>query len=137
MPGNFFDSNVLLYLATLDQQRADRVEQLLRLGGIISVQILNEITNVARRKFAFSWIDTLTLLSTARAHLQVIPVTLDIHEAGLRLAGRYGFAVYDSFIVAAALATNCDRLWSEDMQHGLMVEKQLRIVNPFGEMSPL
>ena len=34
-------------------------------------------------------------------------------------------------IVAAALDAECDTLWSEDMQHGLVVAGRLRVVNPF------
>ena len=131
MSGSFFDTNVLMYLATDDRQKADRVEQLLRVRGIISVQVLNEITNVSRRKYRFSWRDTFTTLSTVRSYLDVVPVTLEIHESGLRLAERYGFSIYDSFIVAAALAADCDTLWSEDMQHGMLVDDRLRIANPF------
>ena len=131
MSGSFFDTNVLMYLATDDRQKADRVEQLLRVRGIISVQVLNEITNVSRRKYRFSWRDTFTTLSTVRSYLDVVPVTLEIHESGLRLAERYGFSIYDSFIVAAALAAGCDTLWSEDMQHGMLVDDRLRIANPF------
>jgi predicted nucleic acid-binding protein len=131
MSASFFDTNVLMYLATVDQRKADRVEQLLRLGGTISVQILNEVANVARRKFAMSWDDTFTLLSTARSHLAIVPVTMETHNAGLRLAERYRFAVYDAMVVAAALSTDCDTLWSEDMQNGLFVDRRLRIVNPF------
>ncbi len=46
----FFDSNVLIYLLSDDQAKASRAEELLGRGGTISVQVLNEITNVARRK---------------------------------------------------------------------------------------
>jgi predicted nucleic acid-binding protein len=66
-----------------------------------------------------------------RSYLDVIPLTLAIHQSGLRLAERYGFSIYDSFIVAAALAADCDTLWSEDMQNGMVVDDRLRIVNPF------
>ena len=37
----------------------------------------------------------------------------------------------DSIVVASALEAGCDRLYTEDMQHGLIVENQLKIVNPF------
>ena len=47
MPGSFFDSNVLVYLASGDSSKADRAEAMLRDGGAISVQVLNEIANVA------------------------------------------------------------------------------------------
>ena len=50
MPGDFFDTNVLLYLVSEDTKKADRAEALVRQGGVISVQVLNEAANVARRK---------------------------------------------------------------------------------------
>jgi predicted nucleic acid-binding protein len=131
MSDSFFDSNVLLYATSLDRAKADRVNRLLDSGGTISVQVLNEISHVARRKFGMSWDDTKSFLSTIKDLLTVEPLTIDTHEIGLRLAERYGFAVYDGFIVAAALAADCDTLWSEDMQDGLIIEKRLRIVNPF------
>ena len=50
---------------------------------------------------------------------------------GLALAERYGLSVYDAMIAASALHAECDTLWSEDMHDGLVIEDQLRIVNPF------
>jgi predicted nucleic acid-binding protein len=50
MPGSFFDTNVLVYLASGDRVKADKAETLLDAGGAISVQVLNELTNVGRRK---------------------------------------------------------------------------------------
>lgn len=55
MPVSFFDTNVLLYLVAGDAAKADRVERALSRGGVISVQVLNEFTNVARRKMQLSW----------------------------------------------------------------------------------
>jgi predicted nucleic acid-binding protein len=135
MPGSFFDSNVILYLASSDSVKASRVEQLLAERGSISVQVLNESANVLRRKRDMPWPNVRAFLSELRQGLDVLPVTIEVHETGLRLAERYGFATYDSFIVASALAADCDTLWSEDMQDGLMVEKRLRIIDPFGGMS--
>jgi predicted nucleic acid-binding protein len=50
MPGSFFDTNVLLYVASGDSAKSDQAEKLIGDGGIISVQVLNEIANVARRR---------------------------------------------------------------------------------------
>lgn len=105
--------------------------ELLDIRGTISVQVLNEMANVARRKFKMAWPETRKLLSTVSNLLDVIPVTTDIHDAGLYLAERHGFAIYDSFIVAAALQADCDTLRSKDMQDGMLVDGRLRIVNPF------
>lgn len=93
--------------------------------------MLNEVANVARRKMAMSWAETHALLSSLRGVLAVHPVTIETHEAGLALAERYRFSIYDAMIAAAALLAGCERLWSEDMQHGLAIEGRLRIVNPF------
>ena len=131
MPGSFFDSNVLLYIASADQAKADRTERLVADGGTISVQVLNEIANVARRKMALSWNETRAFLSMMRALLPVHPLTTTLHEKGLDLAERYGFSIYDAMIVAAALQADCETLWSEDMQDGLIVEGRLRIADPF------
>jgi predicted nucleic acid-binding protein len=60
-----------------------------------------------------------------------VAVALETHEAALRLAERYGFAIYDAMIVASALHARCDTPWSEDMQHGMTLDEGLRIVNPF------
>ena len=131
MSGNFFDSNVLLYLASGEPERARQVRGLLNIGGHVSVQVLNEMASVSRRKFRMSWFDVSELLAEIKRTLAIDPVTLDIHQSGLRLAERYGFSIFDSFIVAAALTAECDTLWSEDMQHGMTIDGRLRIANPF------
>jgi predicted nucleic acid-binding protein len=51
------------------------------------------------------------------------------------VAERYGLSVYDGLIVAAALLSQCDTLYSEDMQHRLLIDGQLRIHNPFADSS--
>jgi predicted nucleic acid-binding protein len=132
MPGSFIDTNVLVYLASGDRTKADRAETLIADGGgTISVQVLNELANVARRKMRLSWAETHAFLSTIRALLPAQPLTLEVHDTGLDLAERYGLSIYDAMIAASALHADCDTLWSEDMQHGMTLENRLRIVNPF------
>ena len=131
MPGSFFDTNVLLYVTSSDPAKANRAEQLIGAGGTISVQVLNEITNVARRKMGLSWTETRAFLSMLRGLLTVHPVTIETHETGLALAERYGFSTYDAMIAASALHAGCDTLWSEDMQHRMTLDEGLRIANPF------
>ena len=80
---------------------------------------------------ALPWNELHLLLSTVRSLLEVTPLTTDIHDNGLAMAERYGLSIYDAMIVAAALETDCETLWSEDMHHGLVIERRLRITNPF------
>jgi predicted nucleic acid-binding protein len=131
MPGSFFDTNVLLYLASGNRAKAERAEEIVGEGGVISVQVLNEITNVARRKMQLSWVEIREFLSTIRSVLPAHPVTIEIHESGLALAERYGLSTYDAMIVASAIDADCDTLWSEDMQHGMVIGRRLRIQDPF------
>ena len=131
MPGSFFDTNVLVYLASGDPTKADRAETVVATGGTISVQVLNELANVARRKMQMSWDETHAFLDMLRGLLTVHPITVETHEAGLRIAERYGLSLYDSMIAASALHAGCDTLWSEDMQHGMKLDEDLRIANPF------
>ena len=132
--GPFLDTNIVLYLASPDEAKARTAEQLVQDGGLISVQVLNEIASVARRKMGMSWAETREFLSSVRELLMVVPLTEPIHAAGLRLAERYQFNVYDGMIVAAALDAGCDIVLSEDMRHDLVVDERLRIVNPFWQV---
>jgi predicted nucleic acid-binding protein len=131
MPGSFFDTNVLVHIASGDAAKAERAEAVIAQGGTISVQVLNELSNVARRKMGLSWAETRVLLSALRGVLTVEPVTVETHETGLALAERYGFSIFDAMIAASALRAGCDTLFSEDMQHGMKLREGLRIRNPF------
>jgi len=131
----FFDSNVLLYLLSADNDKADQAETLLAGGGTISVQVLNEFTSVATRKLKMSYSEVRETLQIVKSVCQIHPLSVAIHERGLDIAERYGFSWYDSLIVGAALTTECECLYSEDLQHGQVVDNQLRIVNPFIDLA--
>ncbi|MFW6415708.1 MAG: hypothetical protein ACOCZ2_05260 [Thermodesulfobacteriota bacterium] len=59
------------------------------------------------------------------------PLTLETHEKGLWVAERYRLNIYDSMIISAALIGDCEILYSEGMQDGLLIDNQLRILDPF------
>jgi predicted nucleic acid-binding protein len=132
----FFDSNVLVYAfgtkeGLIPDPRTEIAERIVIEGGAISVQCLNEFAQVCSRKARLSW-------DQIRGHLETIkelcgpavPITLDVHEAAVALSSQFGFSVYDSLILAAAKRAGCTTVYSEDMQHGQVVEG-LRIENPF------
>lgn len=121
----------MAYLASGDPAKADRAEKIIADGGTISVQVLNELANVARRKMRMTWPETHALLSMIRALLPVQPITVETHETGLELAERYGLSIYDAMIAASALHAECDTLWSEGMRDGFVIQDRLRFANPF------
>ena len=129
----FIDTNILLYLLSSDTEKANRAETIMQSGGLISVQVLNEFTNVVRRKQLLSWIEITEVLDLISSIFQVVPLTLEMHTKGRFIAERYILNVYDAMIVSSALLGGCEILYSEDMQDKLVIEDQLRICNPFIE----
>lgn len=124
------DTNIAVYTFTDTPQR-DMARELLERGPMISVQLLNEFTNIASRKLARSWTNMSTaLLDIRRLAVNIRPVDLDVHELGLALLGRHQISVYDSLMLAAAVLMDCDSFYSENMQHGLVIEDRLTIINP-------
>jgi predicted nucleic acid-binding protein len=126
----FFDTNVLVYLLSNDAEKADRAEQILAIGGTISVQVLNEFASVASRKLGMHWVEIREILSIIRWHCHVVPLTADHHARALDIAERHGLAIYDALIWAAAIASGCSILYSEDMQHGQEIDGVV-LTNPF------
>ena len=131
----FFDTNLILYLLSGDPAKADRAESVVAQGGVVSVQVLNELASVASRKLGLSWAEIREVLTTIRAICTVVPLTLETHERGLGLCERYGFAVYDAMILAAALQSGCEVLLSEDLQHGQWIDGRLLVQNPFTDLT--
>jgi predicted nucleic acid-binding protein len=129
---DFFDTNILLYLLSEDEMKADRAEQLLQAGGLVSVQVLNEFAAVAASKLAMKFAEIREILAAIRAVCVVKPLQVETHELGLGLAERYRYSIYDGMILAAALRAGCSTLFSEDFQHGQKIDR-LTIVNPFRE----
>lgn len=128
---DFFDTNVLLYLLSGETTKADKAEELLAIGGTISVQVLNEFVAVASRKLRMSWTEIRDVLTPIRSVCTIEPVSIETHDRSLRIAERYGMSIYDALIVSAALLANCKTLYSEDMQNGQIIDRQLTIRNPF------
>ena len=126
----FLDTNVLLTLLSADAAKAGRAEELVGGGGVISIQVLNEFASAASRKLRLSIPEIRECLEPIARICRIEPLTLQTHARGLEVAARYGFSVYDSMIVAAALLSGCDTLYSEDLQHQQRVDGLL-IRNPF------
>jgi predicted nucleic acid-binding protein len=126
----FFDTNILVYTATSDKKKLLAVK-CLGLGGIVSIQVLNEFVHVARRKLRHDWPQIERALGLFRASLDdVLPITLNTHSNAVVVARDHSLAFYDALIVASAIEASCDTLFSEDLQHGRQFGG-LVIINPF------
>ena len=130
MPKIFLDSNIVLYAFTNDARSAV-AESLLAQGPNLSVQVLNEFVNVARKKLGFGWSQIEEALKAIHTLAGAIhPIDIESHSSAVVLARRYGFSFYDALIVASAQIAQCDILYSEDFQHSQKIEG-LTIFDPF------
>jgi predicted nucleic acid-binding protein len=127
----FFDTTILIYTIWESDARAAVAEELLEAGGHINVQVLNEFAAVARRKLKMPWWEISESLDSIRRLCQpVTPLTVQVHEAGLKIAADSRYNIYDALILAAAIDAGCDTVYSEDMQDGQKIGP-VTIRNPF------
>ena len=126
----FADTNVLVYAAVEEDPRSEPARAVLAAGVLFAVHVLNEFVFVARR-LRKDWKEILEAL----AFLEVIcpepvPLTLCTHREALEIAQRFGYHIFDSLVIAAALESSCTTLYSEDLRDGQKIGS-LRIRNPF------
>ena len=126
------DTNVAVYAFTDQGEKAAVARMVMDRSDFMSVQVLNEFTNVVRRKYERSWAETrLALDRLRRAVPKILAIDESAHLEGIRLSERYGIGMYDALILGVALSGGASTFYSEDMQHGLVIDETLRVVNPF------
>lgn len=131
MSGSFVDSNVAIYSLDQDPVKRHKALKILAEKPVISIQVLNESANVMRRKLNFDIPAIRQFLGDLIRECRIHPLSPATVMAALEKAERYGFSHFDSVIVATALEAGCTTLYSEDMQHGQVIDGRLTIVNPF------
>jgi predicted nucleic acid-binding protein len=126
------DTNILIYLHDASHPgKRQNAKSLLAGNPKISAQVISEYLNTMRRLLSLSKED---LLFQAAGLFQPCPVMATLPSTlylASSLIKKYRFQLFDAVIVAASLEGNCTTLYSEDMQHGLVVNNTLTIVNPF------
>jgi len=127
----FLDTNVLVYAVLSDDPRRERAEEALLAGGVVSVQVMNEFANVARRKLGWDWPAVEAALDLIERQCRPVrPLSLATHRTAIGLSRDHGLSIYDGLLVAAALEAGCDRLLTEDLQAGRAFGA-LVVTNPF------
>lgn len=128
---DFLDSNIVLYAFSDDEIKSQIANRLLAEYPFISTQVVNECSHVMRRKLRWDAAKVADEIEILLVLVQLDIVDIQTIRLGWKIAARYDFSHYDSLIVASALEARCERLFSEDMQHGQIIENRLQIVNPF------
>lgn len=132
---SLLDTNVLIYADAADepgkQHRAIELITTLRGAGtaVLCTQVLQEYVNVALRKLRLPPELIRQRISFYR-RFEMVAASADLIEGALDLHVLRGLSFYDALIVQAAIVSGCERVLSEDMQHGA-VFGGVRIENPF------
>jgi predicted nucleic acid-binding protein len=133
MRDKFFDSNILIYAQSVHDFRKNGIAQHLLIyeSPVVSTQVLQESLNNYYRKLGFDTIQAENALDNLCKLCFVHINTIETIKNANRLKNQYRYSFYDSLIIAAALEANCTILYSEDMQHGHVIDNKLTIINPF------
>jgi predicted nucleic acid-binding protein len=138
MSADFLDTNIFIYLFDeTDDRRREIARRLIHEGiesgdACISYQVVQETLAVltGKLKKPATPAEARHFLAGVLVPLWRLMPSPALYARGLELRERYSFGFYDALIVAAAIEGGCTRLWSEDMQDGLRVDR-LQICNPF------
>ncbi|MCS6909944.1 MAG: PIN domain-containing protein [Anaerolineales bacterium] len=130
----FIDSNVWLYafIETDEATKSERARALIQENEpVVSTQVINEVCVNLLRRASFTEEQITPLVESFYEKYQVIELTKSVLLIASQLRQKYSLSFWDSTIVAAALNAGVPVLYSEDLQHGLTIEEQLQIRNPF------
>jgi predicted nucleic acid-binding protein len=127
----FLDSNILVYLIDKDQVKKEKALALVHASNLISTQVVAENINAGIKKLKLTKEETFIHARGLLNNFNLVLLHPSTFELAMMICIKYQLRYYDSLIVAAALENDCETLYSEDMQDGLVIESKLTIVNPF------
>lgn len=128
---NFLDTNILLYLISADKEKKKTALSLCSSGNCISINVLNEYSNVCRKKLFRTIEEIGEDISFFERRLSIIYPSLTTTRHALDIGKNTGFSHFDCLVLASALEADCGIFYSEDLQHQRRIENKIEIVNPF------
>ncbi len=136
----FIDTNVWLYLLgskELNRKYQTSKQLITENDTFLSVQVINEtLSNLLSGKKPDLNKLTEEAIEEVLHYLYspprfLVEINKETHLKASELRRKSQFSYWDSLIVAAALSSGSEILYSEDMHDGLVIEKRLKIINPF------
>ncbi len=131
-PKCFVDTNLLIYSVSSDENKRKIAQNIIATDDIvISSQILGEFSFVSIRKKLLEHNEVEKIVQRFQNEFEVFPImSADVNKA-LTIMNRYGYSYWDSLVLAVALKSGVEILYSEDMHNNQLIDNQLKIINPF------
>ena len=128
----FIDTNIVVYYYTSTEPEKKRraASLLLHFQSKISTQVLSELANVLSKKYSFSWQQIASVYKELTNLFDIVLIKPESVRKAIEISEQYRYSYYDSLILASALEAECSILYSEDFQHGQIIEG-MKIINPF------
>lgn len=129
----FIDTNVFAYFYSDNESNKQQcaLSAVEKYTCMTSTQALNEFSSICTRKWKFPVADFNKAIDEICAACAVCGIDIGTIRQALGLHERYGYSYYDCLMLASALESGCQYLFSEDMSDGQTIEDQLEIVNIF------
>ena len=133
----FFDTNILIYLFDEDAPEKKNLAQELferetdAGRAVLSTQVLQEFYVAVTRKLADPLSPEIAENVVRNfAELPLIQIDSTLILTAIGKSRSLGFSFWDALIIAAALSGGAECLFTEDLQHGQIIDG-MRIENPF------
>ena len=129
----FIDTNILLYAYSTEKNKQEIAQNIINTNNniYISKQVINETINILIKKFKLNIKDIINVVKELEKEFIILDFDIQTQLNALKLKQNYNLQFYDALIVSTALENSCTILYSEDMQDKLVIEKKLKIINPF------
>ncbi|WP_164469090.1 PIN domain-containing protein [Aliarcobacter cryaerophilus] len=129
----FIDTNILLYAYSTEKNKQEIAQNIINTNNniYISKQVINETINILIKKFKLNIKDIINVVKELEKEFIILDFDIQTQLNALKLKQNYNLQFYDALIVSTALENSCTILYSEDMQDKLVIEKNLKIINPF------
>ena len=129
----FYDTNTIIYLYDETETVKQKIihQSFALIQPVISTQVLNEMSNLMLKKFKVDVTTVNTIVDNLNDFADIVSIELVHIKKALQIKEKYQYSYYDSLIIASALESKCKILYTEDMQHGQLINNVLTIVNPY------
>jgi predicted nucleic acid-binding protein len=130
------DTNILIYSysTTEIEKRKASLGILSGLGVVLNTQVINEFIWVMQRKYSIDLKYLHQVVKNLFVSYTIGIIDRDVIDKALVITGKYGYSYWDSLILSYAIVHECSIVYTEDMQHGQIIEKKIKIINPFLEI---
>ncbi|MEQ8187735.1 MAG: PIN domain-containing protein [Candidatus Eremiobacterota bacterium] len=130
---SFLDTNILIYAYSISElnKKNKSIELLNHKNIILSAQVINEFVWIMSRKYNVDLIKLDMIVKNLFDTYRIVLIDKKVIELAIKLSIKYNFSYWDGLILSASLVNECNIIYTEDLQHGQIIDNKLTILNPF------